>query len=64
MHLRSLFSLAEHPKPLSKAGDPLDVLARTVEFERFPPLLTSGLGYSDGKGAGRRLIRSRYSRYW
>ena len=47
MHPRSLFSLAEHLERLSKDGDPLEVLAGTVEFERFRPLLTRGLGYSD-----------------
>ena len=46
MHPRSLFSLAEHLERLSKDGDPLEVLAGTVEFERFRPLLTKGLGYS------------------
>jgi len=34
MHPRSLFSLAEHLERLSKDGDPLEVLAGTVEFER------------------------------
>ena len=38
MHPRSLFSLAEHLERLSKDGDPLEVLAGTVEFERFRPL--------------------------
>lgn len=33
MHPRSLFSLAEHLERLSKDGDPLEVLAATVEFE-------------------------------
>ncbi len=50
MHPRSLFSLAER---LSKDGDPLEVLAGTVEFERFRPLLVRGLGYSDGAKGGR-----------
>ena len=53
MHPRSLFSLAEHLERLSKDGDPLEVLAGTVEFERFRPLLTRGLGYSDGAKGGR-----------
>jgi len=53
MHQRSLFSLAEHRKRLSKDGDPLKVLAGTVEFERFRPLLVKGLGYSDGAKGGR-----------
>lgn len=34
-------------------GDPLEVLAGTVDFERFRPLLTKGLGYSDGAKGGR-----------
>ena len=53
MHPRSLFSLAEHLERLSKDGDPLEVLAGTVEFERFRPLLVRGLGYSDGAKSGR-----------
>ena len=44
MHPRSLFSLAEHLERLSKDGDPLEVLAATVEFERFRPLLIKWLG--------------------
>jgi hypothetical protein len=44
MHPRSLFSLTEHLARLSKEGDLLEVLAGTVEFERFRPLLTRGLG--------------------
>jgi IS5 family transposase len=44
MHPRSLFSLAEHLELPSKDGDPLAVLAGTVEFERFRMLLTRGLG--------------------
>lgn len=52
MHPHSLYSLAEHLERLSKDGDPLEVLAGTVEFERFRPLPVKGLGYSDGtKGA-------------
>jgi hypothetical protein len=53
MHPRSLFSLAEHLERLSKDGAPLEVLAGTVEFERFRPLLTRGLGYRDGAKDGR-----------
>lgn len=53
MHPRSLFSLAEHLERLSKDGDPLEVLAETVEFERFRPILIQGLGYSDGSKGGR-----------
>ena len=53
MQPRSLFSLAEHLERLSKDGDPLEVLAGTVEFERFRPLLAKGLGYSDGAKGGR-----------
>ncbi len=41
---RGLFLLAEHLKRLSKVGDPLEVLAGTLAFERFGPLLTRGFG--------------------
>lgn len=50
---RSPFSLAEHMERLSKDGDPLEVLACTVEFERFLALLTGGLGYGEGSKGGR-----------
>jgi hypothetical protein len=50
MHPRSRFSLAER---LSKDGNSLEVLAGTVELERFRPLLTRGLGHSDGAKGGR-----------
>jgi len=53
MHPRSLFSLAEHLERLSKDGDPLEVLAETVEFERFRPILIRGLGYGNGAKGGR-----------
>ncbi len=53
MHAPSLFSLSGHLQRSSKVGDPLEVLEGTVDFERFRDLLTSGLGYSDGKKGGR-----------
>lgn len=53
MHPRSLFSLAEHLEQLSKDRDPLQALSGRVEVERFRPLLTRGLGYSDGAIGGR-----------
>jgi len=53
MHPRSLFSLAEQLKRLSKNGDPLEVLAEMVEFECFRPILIRGLCYSDGAKGGR-----------
>jgi IS5 family transposase len=53
MHPRSLFSLVEHLERLSKDGDSLEVLAGTVAFERFRPLLAKGFGYSGGTKGGR-----------
>jgi transposase, IS5 family len=53
MQPRSLFSLAEHLDRLSKDGDPLEVLADTVDFERFRSLLIRCLWYSDGAKGGR-----------
>lgn len=41
----SLVSLAEHPERLTENGDPLEILAGTLEFERFRPLLVRRLGY-------------------
>ena len=53
MHPSSLFSLSEHLERLSRDGDRLEVLADTVDFDRFRPLLVKGLGYSDGAKGGR-----------
>ncbi len=53
MRPSSLFSLSEHLERLSRDGDPLEVLADAVDFERFRPLLVKGLGYSDGVKGGR-----------
>ncbi len=53
MHASSLFSLSEYLKRLSRDGDPLEVLASTVDFERFHPLLVEGVGYSNGVKGGR-----------
>lgn len=53
MNPESLFSLSEHLERLSKDGDPLEVLERTVDFEYFRTWLVEGLGYGDGTRAGR-----------
>ena len=49
----SLFSLSDHLERLSKDGDPLEVLERTVDFEYFRTWLVEGLEYSDGSKGGR-----------
>jgi len=49
----SLFSLSDHLERLSKDGDPLEVLERTVDFEYFRVWLVDGLGYGDGSKGGR-----------
>ena len=53
MNPESLFSLTEHLDRLSKDGDPLEVLAATVDFEYFRGWLVEGLGYGDGSKGGR-----------
>ena len=53
MNPNSLFSLADHLEKLSKDGDPLEVLERTVDFEFFRTWLVEGLGYGDGSKGGR-----------
>jgi IS5 family transposase len=53
MEQRSLFGLTEHLEALSKHGDPLEVLDRTVDFEFFRGWLVEGLGYGDGSKGGR-----------
>lgn len=53
MDPKSLFSLSDHLDALSKEGDPLEVLQRTVDFEYFRAWLVEGLGYGDGAKGGR-----------
>jgi IS5 family transposase len=53
MDPQSLFSLNDHLEALSKDGDPLEVLQRTVDFEYFRIWLIEGLGYGDGSKGGR-----------
>jgi hypothetical protein len=38
---------------LSEAGDPLEAMARVIDFAACRPLLESALGYSDGAKGGR-----------
>lgn len=47
------FDLPDHLRRLSAAGDPLEEMARVIDFEEFRPLLESSLGYSDGSKGGR-----------
>jgi len=53
MEQRGFFALSEHLARLSEDGDPLDVLAATVDFEYFRGWLVEGLGYGDGRKGGR-----------
>lgn len=53
MEQGSLFGLSEQLERLSKAGDPLEVLEATVDFENFRGWLVEGLGYSEGNKGGR-----------
>lgn len=53
MRQSGLFGLSDHMKRLSADGDPLEVLARVVDFEAFRPALMAALGYSDGAKGGR-----------
>ncbi len=46
------FDLPEHLKRLSEAGDPLEEMARGIDFEAFRPLLEEALAYSDGAKGG------------
>ncbi len=47
------FDLPDHMKRLSETGDPLEVMARTIDFEVFRPTLETALAYSDGARGGR-----------
>ena len=53
MYQPGVFDLPEHPKRLSQAGDPLEAMAATIDFEAFRPVLDAALGYSDGAKGGR-----------
>lgn len=53
MDPKSLFSLNDHLEMLSRHGDPLEMLERTVDFEYFRDWLVEGLGYGDGGKGGR-----------
>lgn len=56
MQPSSLFSLWAHLKWLNRDGHPLEVLADTVDFERFQPLLVKRLQYSDGTKGGGLIV--------
>ena len=53
MHAPGLFDLTDHLARLSAAGDPLEALNATVDFEAFRPVLIEALGYGDRPGGGR-----------
>jgi IS5 family transposase len=53
MDPKSLFRLNDHLEMLSRHGDPLEVLERTVDFEYFRAWLVERLGYGDGSKGGR-----------
>jgi IS5 family transposase len=53
MNPESLFSLNDHLERLSRDGDPLEVLERTVDFDYFRSWLVEGLGYGRGAKGGR-----------
>lgn len=48
MRQAGFFGLSDHLKRLSAFGDPLEELARVVDFEVFRPVLDTALAYGDG----------------
>ena len=52
------FDFDERLANLSKAGDPLDGLAQTVDFEIFRRPLDKALNYSDRKKGGSPALLS------
>jgi hypothetical protein len=64
MRQSGLFDLSNHMKQLSKDRDPLEVLARAVDFKAFRPTLVSALGYLDGSKGGRQLYDPVVTRAW
>lgn len=53
MNQAGLFDLPDHLKRLSDAGDPLEEMARVIDFEAFRPVLVAALGYRDRAKGGR-----------
>lgn len=53
MRVSGLFGIGDHLQRLSETGDPLEALAKIIDFEAFRPVLAAGLGYSDGSRGGR-----------
>ena len=53
MRQAGLFGLPEHLRKLSATGDPLEVLAKAVDFEIFRAPLEAALDYSDVSKGGR-----------
>lgn len=46
------FDLPDHLKRLSETGDPIEEMARLIDFEVFRPVLEETLSYSDGTKGG------------
>ena len=53
MKQSGLFGLSDHLQRLSANGDPLEELARIVDFEGFRPILEGALAYSGESKGGR-----------
>ncbi len=53
MRQAGLFGLSDQLKRLSDCGDPLETMARVVDFEVFRPSLDKALVYGDGAEDGR-----------
>jgi hypothetical protein len=47
------FDLPDHLERLSEAGDPLEEMARVIDFEAFRPTLEEALAYGDSAKGGR-----------
>ncbi len=52
MRQAGLFGLPDHLRKLSATGDPLEVLAKVVDFEIFRKPLEAALDYSDDSKGG------------
>ena len=53
MRQAGLFGLPDHLRKQSSTGDPLEALAKVVDFEIFREALETALDYSDGSKGGR-----------
>ena len=53
MYEPGFFAFTDQLKAISKSGDPLELIARHVDFEAFRPTLEAALDYGERPKGGR-----------